>query len=87
MPFHFGSYSYVFIFQSVNDMTDADVLRLYEMHWKNYKFMCRCLDGVCHYLNQHGIQRMFDTGRRDIDKIDLVRRIWSFVLHKSSSKI
>ncbi len=54
-------------------MLNDDVLRLYEKHWNQYKSMCAQLNGSCAYLNRHWVQREYDSGRRDVYEIGLVR--------------
>jgi hypothetical protein len=68
-------------------MSDDDVLRLYEMHWNQYKNQCRYLNSCCQYLNRHWVRREYDSGRKDVKEIGPVRYFYFLLFFLIASPI
>ncbi|CAF0746367.1 unnamed protein product [Adineta steineri] len=65
-----------YICKDVHQMSDNDVLHLYEKNWKNYKNMCQKLDNVCNYVNRHWVEHELNAGSDIVDINELSQRIW-----------
>jgi hypothetical protein len=68
-------------------MLDTDHWRLYKVYWNNYKKMCGVVNGVCHRLNRELTQSEVNIEISNINKIQVVRYIWSLLCLKDFSII
>ncbi len=68
-------------------MLDKDDCRLYKVYWDNYKTMCGVVNGVCHRLNRELTQSEVNIEISNINKIQVVRYIWSLLCLKDFSII
>ena len=64
--------------QCIKGMIDKDMLQLYVKYWKQYKYICKQLNGSCNYVNRHWVEREHHDGRRDILTIGPVRYFSKF---------
>ena len=50
-------------------MLDEDVVRLYEMHWSQYKIRCQQLEGSCSYVNRYTVTRAHNAGYKNFEEV------------------
>ncbi len=55
----------------MNDVTDEDLLRFYELYWHDHKRISKFVCSVYHYLNRM-IQRLCHLREGDIYEINVV---------------